>query len=125
VAESLEQAPAVLEAQGFGPEGQGQLMQFFQSRRVAWQLSMQFQPEVLAAPIHTLWAAQTLLDGVRPDHWQPFTRQPEASRSHTLPGRHHDFAEGPNAAPIARILDELDAAAQPVTPTERTKETAS
>jgi thioesterase domain-containing protein len=107
VADALQNAPqAFLESQGISDEAYAVLTEYFETIRSAYYLTANFVPPVLDAPIHTLWAVDTLATGVSPDCWYPFTRSAATSHNQSLPGRHIDFVMGANAEAIAALLDE-------------------
>jgi amino acid adenylation domain-containing protein len=106
VADALQADPrAFLEAQGISDEAYHTMTGYFETVRGAYELTVNFAPPVLDAPIHTLWAVDSLATGIDPDCWAPYTRNLSGSHSRRLPGRHIDFVMGENAAAIAAVLD--------------------
>ncbi|MGS0897526.1 thioesterase domain-containing protein, partial [Burkholderia stagnalis] len=106
VADALQNDPrAFLESQGISDEAYHAMTGYFDTVRGAYELTVNFVPPVLDAPIHTLWAVDSLATGIDPDCWAPYTRDLPGSHSRRLPGRHIDFVMGENAAAIASVLD--------------------
>ncbi|WP_414445215.1 amino acid adenylation domain-containing protein [Burkholderia sp. 22PA0106] len=106
VADALQGDPrAFLESQGISDEAYHTMTGYFETVRDAYTLTVNFVPPVLDAPIHTLWAVDSLATGIDPDCWAPYTRNLPDSHSRRLPGRHIDFVMGENAAAIAAVLD--------------------
>lgn len=104
----LYKEPEVLEKElGFGRAAQAFFMREYTVTRDNIYLASGFKPNLLAAPIHTFWAEQTLLEGVDGTAWQPFTSAAERGAMHVLPGRHISFAFGENAVEIAQIVNSL------------------
>jgi thioesterase domain-containing protein len=66
-----------------------------------------FRPVQIDAPIHTIWANETLDRGIKPKYWNRYSSNGSRGRNITLPGHHDDIVFGTNAKIIGTFFDEL------------------
>ncbi|RYF02097.1 MAG: amino acid adenylation domain-containing protein [Comamonadaceae bacterium] len=107
LAEALESSSSMVRNSiGVTDEAYEDFIVFFRSTNSAYELTRNYSPQVIHAPIHTMWASETVASDVAIDCWLPYTKSLAESRSESLPGRHIDFVEGKNAAAVAQVLSD-------------------
>ncbi|MES2296924.1 MAG: amino acid adenylation domain-containing protein, partial [Pseudomonadota bacterium] len=83
---------------------QALMLQKFHSLDRNARLTLGYTPAKLAAPLHRVWAEETVQGGADITAWNNWTDDGEHSGHHVLPGAHFNFVMGESMPAIAQLM---------------------